>query len=268
MPPRCPSPATSPAAGPGARVAGAARKDAVPAGGAGGCQVGTVPQQSYCSEVDLQRVAALEQQDASSATSCKPPRVSLLPVQAAAALPSPSPPPRHAVLQAAVLGRGRRPARHRRPAAVGAAGAAGEQRGGGGRAAAGAAARGGGGRHGRCPGAHGWALPPAPLHASHQRGGHAARSRGGRCCVPVDDTCCHVPPASTRPVQNGIPPILLCVFTPPILQLACHDGLSLLHRAVQSGCGATLAAVLGWGEEAGAPWRCDLAGGWAATARF
>ena len=44
------------------------------------------------------------------------------------------------------------------------------------------------------------------------------------------------------------------------LQLACHDGLSLLHRAVQSGCSVTLATVLGWGEEAGSSWRCDLAG--------
>ena len=45
------------------------------------------------------------------------------------------------------------------------------------------------------------------------------------------------------------------------LQLACRDGLSLLHRAVLSGCGATLEAVLGWGEEdAGQPWCCDRAG--------
>lgn len=52
---------------------------------------------------------------------------------------------------------------------------------------------------------------------------------------------------------------------PPCPQLACHDGLSLLHRAVESRCGATLRAVLGWGEDAGAPWRCDLAGPMAIT---
>ncbi|KAI3423834.1 hypothetical protein D9Q98_009670 [Chlorella vulgaris] len=43
-------------------------------------------------------------------------------------------------------------------------------------------------------------------------------------------------------------------------ELACRHGISLLHRAVQSGCGATLRTVLGWGEDAGGSWRCDLQG--------
>lgn len=55
-------------------------------------------------------------------------------------------------------------------------------------------------------------------------------------------------------------PLLSLPPPPPPLQLACGDGLSLLHRAVQSGSADMLRAVLGWGEDAGSPWRCDLAG--------
>lgn len=43
-------------------------------------------------------------------------------------------------------------------------------------------------------------------------------------------------------------------------ELAGRDGMSLLHRGAQSGSLPTLHTLLEWGEEAGSPWRCDLAG--------
>lgn len=48
-------------------------------------------------------------------------------------------------------------------------------------------------------------------------------------------------------------------------ELAGSDGLSLVHKAVQSGSVATLQAVLGWGSDSGKPWRCDEAGPFGVT---
>ncbi|GAB4817623.1 hypothetical protein N2152v2_004669 [Parachlorella kessleri] len=58
-----------------------------------------------------------------------------------------------------------------------------------------------------------------------------------------------------RTVPSGLPGALELVQ-----RLACEDGLSLLHRALQSRSLPMVQAVLGWGEEAGMPWPSNLPG--------
>jgi hypothetical protein len=93
-------------------------------------------------------------------------------------------------LQAALLGCGQRPTRHRRLAPVGAPGSGGEQRGGGGpcaseRAAAVCAARRPPGR----PGLPGQPVAAAPHRAGHGGRRHAARSRGVWGAPMPPDVC-------------------------------------------------------------------------------